>query len=133
MNQVTNRIQMSLLTIKEQAQFCGNAKKKGVYEYYNAKSWRPTATDRFFEYDSTYRLTIKADGWYWVDDGEIWAGAVIGESLRPEAIECYDILRPATKAEIQAAKPKVESLEGNLQHFIDELKNLVDELEGYKK
>ncbi len=105
MNQVTNRVPYGLLSEAEQAQFCDEALNKGLYEVFHGDTWAP-ATTHHFPKAYAHRLIIKDDEWYWVDDGEIWAGAVLGESLRPEAIECYDTLRLAIPAEIQAAKPK---------------------------
>jgi len=115
MNQITNKVPYGLLSKEEQAQFSGEAKNRGMYELYRSCGWSESITDMDFVIDGVYRLIIKDDEWYWVDDGDVWAGAVLGESLRPEAIECYDILRPATLAEIQAAKPKVESLEDRVK------------------
>ena len=118
MNQINNRIQMSLLTKEEQAQFCGKAKKRGVYEYYNAKKWHSTATDKFFEYDSTYRLIIKDDEWYYTEfDGggentvNIIERTMVGSTLKKVGPNGYMTIRLATPAEIQAAKPKELSLE----------------------
>ena len=108
-NQVTNKEVYGLLSEEEQAQFCGEALDKGLYEVFHGDTWAP-ATTHHFPKAYAHRLIIKDDEWYWADDGEIWAGAVLGESLRPEAIECYDTLRLATAEEIEAAKPKVESL-----------------------
>ena len=116
MNQVTNKVPYGLLSKEEQAQFSVEAKTRDMYEMFDSgEEWTGTAHGGGFCKWFAYRLIIKDDDWYWVDDGDVWAGAVLGESLRPEAIECYDILRPATPAEIQAAKPKVESLEDRVK------------------
>ena len=114
MNQPDNKVPYGLLSKEEQAQFCDEALDKGLYEVFHGDTWAP-ATTHHFPKAYAHRLIIKDDEWYWADDGEIWAGAVLGESLRPEAIECYDTLRLAIPAEIQAARPKVESLEDRVK------------------
>ena len=50
MNQVTNKIPYGLLSEEDQAQLCGEAKTRGMYEYYNynALAWSITADNKLF-------------------------------------------------------------------------------------
>ena len=132
MNQVTNKVPYGLLSEEEQEQFSGEGNYKGLYKMYSEGFWE-IYTSSEFEVDMTYRLIIKDDEWYYISHSDIVEEVMQGKDINLPYDRSITILRPATPAEIQAAKPKELSLEDNLQHFIDELKNLVDELEGYKK
>jgi len=109
MNQVTNKIPYGLLSEEEQAQFCGEAKKRGLYELWN-NEWYEASGNRF-ACVSTYRLIIKDDEWYYIELNEMdEEGRVIHGSNIGNLRSCYTV-RPATPAEIEAAKPKELTLE----------------------
>ena len=108
MNQVTNKIPYGLLSEEEQAQFCVEAKTRGLYELWN-NEWYEASSSRF-SCISTYRLVIKDDEWYYFESGKlsrVWQGI----EITPRGIENMQVLRPATPAEIEAAKPKELTLE----------------------
>jgi hypothetical protein len=109
MNQVTNKVPYGLLSEEEQAQFCKEAKKKGLYNMWST-DWL-NARGISFTSHSVYRLIIKDDEWYYIklnktdEEGRVIHGSNIG-NLR----SCYTV-RPATPTEIEAAKPKELTLE----------------------
>ena len=108
MNQVTNKIPYGLLSKEDQAQFSGEAKTRGLYELW-ADHWMMANGGRWSAL-SAYRLIIKDDEWYYGIFIEGQNGyAILGKDLT--TISGYDILRPATTAEIEAAKPKELTLE----------------------
>jgi len=109
MNQVTNKIPFGLLSEEEQAQFCVEAKKRGMYELWN-REWYIANGSRF-SCISTYRLVIKDDEWYWIELNEMdEEGRVIHGSNIGNLRSCYTV-RPATAEEIEAAKPQELTLE----------------------
>ena len=114
MNQVTNKVPYGLLSEEEQEQFSGEGNYKGLYKMYSEGFWE-IYTSSEFEVDMTYRLIIKDDEWYWVDDLDGNCEAVEGRKLinSEDVVEYseYATLRPATPAEIEAAKPKELTLE----------------------
>ena len=119
-NQVTNRVPYGLLSEEEQAQFCKEAKQRGLYNIYDCVGkWKESYSDDDFIVDANYRLIIKDDEWYYCDDLDGNREAVEGRKLinSEDVVEYseYATLRPATPAEIQAAKPKVESLEDRVK------------------
>jgi hypothetical protein len=113
MNQVTNKIPYGLLSEEDQAQLCGEAKTRGMYEYYNynARAWSITADNKLFASNSTYRLIIKEDEWYYVESIQGRGLILTGRELEGRITGGYDTLRPATAEEIEAAKPKELTLE----------------------
>ena len=115
MNQVTNRVPYGLLSEEEQAQLSAEAKNRGMYELYWSGGWSESITDMDFVIDGVYRLIIKDDEWYYWGIGT--GGAIIaGKDIEHQLIiNSLDILRLATPAEIQAAQPKVESLEDRVK------------------
>jgi len=111
MNQVTNKIPYGLLNEEEQAEFCVEARKRGMYENWCHPIFRPCINDDEFQIGVVYRLIIKDDEWYYIElnemdeEGRVIHGANIG-NLR----SCYTV-RPATAEEIEAAKPQELTLE----------------------
>ena len=111
MNQVTNKTPYGLLSKEEQAQFCGEANYKGLYEAFHGAVWEVHQTSAFGGC-YTYRLIIKADEWYYIC---LEVPAVVqGSFLRDAKIDAYKTLRPATAEEIEEAKPTL-SLEDRVK------------------
>jgi hypothetical protein len=120
MNQVNNRIPFGLLIGKDKDQFCGEAKRRELYEDYNSEvGWHVSKDDAHFSFDVVYRLIIKDDEWYTFivkgnphgdsQDDNIYI--LQGKDVKETDFDSYDIIRPATPAEIEAAKPKELSME----------------------
>jgi hypothetical protein len=115
MNQQNNRIPFGLLIGKDKDQFCGEAKRRELYEDYNSEvGWHVSKDDAHFSFDVVYRLIIKDDEWYYIkfkqdSEGRNILGKDIAEWSDKNGI--VQTLRPATPAEIEAAKPKEQSLE----------------------
>ena len=115
MNQVTNKVSYGLLSKEERAQFGGEAKARGMYEYHSANVWESTADDTLFSSSNTYRLIIKHDEWYYWENSCGYSDTQKGGSLNEKTVKFLSTLRLANPAEIQAAKPKVESLEDRVK------------------
>ncbi len=115
MNQVTNKIPYGLLTEEEQAQFCRYAKVRGMYEMYDNKAvWKVSGYEPKFCKWPPYRLIIKDDEWYYFESGcvtRVWEGV----EITSRGIDNMQVLRPATPAEIEAAKPKELTLEDKIK------------------
>ena len=80
MNQVTNKIPYGLLTEEEQAQFCDEAKNRGMYEIFN-DPWQDEESDDYFSVHFTYRLKmVEGEKYYCESEGGLFHLYERGES-----------------------------------------------------
>ncbi len=110
MNQVTNLIQWVLLTKEQKAQFCSEAKKRGMYEfYYSVKGeWQECRGDAFCQhnkYNDVYRLKILPDEWYYQRPLEAGSEILQGKFITNNIRNCASTLRPAKPEEIPEPEP----------------------------
>ena len=120
MNQVLNKIVYGLLTKEQKAGFCQEAKKRGVYEFYDSgiiNDWC-VADQPHFENSIVYRLKILPDEWYFVANGTRVNPApevILGSMIDMVLIEKYVILRPAKPHEIPKPVTVAKSLLERIQ------------------
>lgn len=108
MNQITNKIPFGLLSEEQQAQFSGEAKRRGLYEMW-ADDWVLSKRDSAWSKSSVYRLVIKDDEWYYIK--HLAVEVIQGNKINFSKDSSITTLRPATPKEIEAAKPKELTLE----------------------
>ena len=120
MNQATNDRVFGALSPEEQAQFCREAKNRGLYERMNQDGiWIVSRSDRFFAKSLTYRLIIKPDEFYAISISGKTVSIHKGKHL-DGPIETLESCRPATPEEIESVKPKRWRAEkGEYYYFID--------------
>lgn len=116
MNQVINKVPYGLLSKEDRAQFSREAKGRGMYELYDTRGqWGESGYVIGFNKTMVYRLIIKDDEWYYWENSCGYSDTQKGGSLNGKTVKFLSTLRPATPAEIQATKPKVESLEDRVK------------------
>ena len=112
MNQVTNLIQLGLLTAEQQRQY--DFEDRRLYDVLRSFTekgkpiWESTRQSPFPQRHQTYRLKILPDEWYVWDDGQIEAGVSLGSEIMKKYL--YKVLRPAKPSEIPKPEPKEPTL-----------------------